>query len=214
MASPKTPVEWMGRPVSHPDDVHDLDVRAAVNEFSSKMPRHEAEQKAYDSHVREKRLDAAAHHLAGAKAAGAAGQHEEARKHGVLYGLHCKAVGFDHVGPVPPEVAARMRPGAIKVHSFKAHPGDTYAIAEHESIVPLDKSEKKEDAAELAKESCDFTAKTTRERCKNPRSRKVAGRYLCHWHADLAAKEDKRAENLTKAEELGRLLEIAVKIFQ
>lgn len=47
--------------------------------------------------------------------------------------------------------------------------------------------------------TCDYTAKTTKERCKNPRSRKVGDRYLCHHHADLAAKEDKKAEGLKKA---------------
>ncbi len=58
-----------------------------------------------------------------------------------------------------------------------------------------------EEAAELVKETCDYTAKSTKERCKNPRTRKVAGRYLCHHHADLAAKDDKKAETapLTKA---------------
>jgi hypothetical protein len=52
------------------------------------------------------------------------------------------------------------------------------------------------------KDTCDFTAKTTQERCKNPRSRKVSSRYLCHHHADLAAKEDKRDDKLTKGEDV------------
>ncbi len=202
MKTPKQPIQWMGRAVASEDDIHQLDTLSAVKEFSEGMPRHEAEQHAYDHHVREKRLDAAAHHLAGAKAALAAGQKDEAAKHGMLYHLHVSALGHEAVGPVPQEIQARIRPADQKIYNFKAHPGDAFAIQEHS----LGKSED----TELAKETCDYTAKTTAARCRNPRSRKVAGRYLCHHHVDLAAKEDRRAA-LDKAEVVLRLAAALIK---
>lgn len=240
---------WQGRPIADPEDVHDLEQRAAIHEFNDKMPRHEAEEHAYVNYVKEKRLEAAAHHLAGMKAAHGTGNMDEARKHGVMYELHLKALGLNPAGPVPPEVSAKAQRLDDKLYHFKPHAADLYALQDHHDEetkkaefeergkqllkkvsedVPRLEIKKSEspgkvavseqapgtdtdremtviEKAEMRHESCDYTAKTTHGRCKNPRSRKVAGRYLCHWHADLAAKEDHKAEkDLSKAETVDR----------
>src|SRR4051812_38087824 len=107
MADEKKPLAiaaWMGRPILNEEHGHDLERRAAINEFHRKQPRAEAEQAAHDDYVREHRQKAAAHHLQGMKAAQASGAHEDAKKHWMLYDTHLKALGLDSVGAVPPEI--------------------------------------------------------------------------------------------------------------
>ncbi len=116
---------WMGRPVLHPDHSEELETHAAVNEFGMKMPRAHAEQAAYDDYVTRQREQAAAHHLAGVKAAHGAGDMEAARKHGMMYAVHAKALGHEPVGPVPASIAAH---GSQKVYKFKPHKGDLFAL--------------------------------------------------------------------------------------
>lgn len=184
MNSPKAaPAQWLGRTIADQADVPELEHRAAALEFGKKMARPAAEAAAHDDYQKDRRLRAAAHHLQGVKASQGAGQMDEARKHGIMYELHMKKLGFDPHGPVPPEVTAKLgAPDRKSLYRFKAHPSDVFAL--EEAPEPMTKAE--------ARESCDFTAKTTKARCKNPRSRKVGGRFLCHHHADLAAKEDHR----------------------
>jgi hypothetical protein len=126
------PPSWLGRPILDHGHVMDLETRAAMNEFGHKMPRHEAEQKAHDDYVQEQRERAAAHHLAGLKAAGATGNHEDARKHWALYDMHLKALGKESIGAVPPEIEKRMmeETGQKPIYKFKAHKGDLYALHE------------------------------------------------------------------------------------
>jgi hypothetical protein len=96
------------------------------------MPRGQAEQSAHDSYVKENRERAAAHHLAGMKAAMATGNHQDARKHWALYDLHLKSLGKDSIGAIPPEVEKRMMEehGDKPLYKFKAHKGDLYALHE------------------------------------------------------------------------------------
>jgi hypothetical protein len=130
----KSPLaNWLGRPIVDAEDQHDLERRAAIHEFGSKMPRHEAEARAYEDYVRDRRLDAAAHHLAGVKAAQASGNMDEARKHGVLYELHMKALDLNPHGPVPPEVSSKLNgKDAPQIYRFKAHKGDHFALQDRE----------------------------------------------------------------------------------
>jgi hypothetical protein len=89
------------------------------------MPRDKAEGNAYDEYVKRQRLQAAAHHLAGMKAAHAGGDQETARKHSLMYKLHSEALGNEPVGPVHPDVAAQESAYKMK---FRPHKGDLYAL--------------------------------------------------------------------------------------
>ena len=164
--------QWLGRPIAHKDDTHDLETRAAIHEFHGQLPRHQAEQRAHDEYVKDKRLEAAAHHLSGLKAAQGAGQTEEARKHGALYELHLKALGHEPVGPVPPEVQQRLQaPDRDQLYRFRAHKGDVYALQERP---------KSEEGLEKAEKRCSW--KLGERRCKNAGYRQAGGRWWCHHH--------------------------------
>lgn len=116
---------WLGRPILHPDHANDLETNAAVNEFGLKMPRDKAEEGAYLDYVKGQRQQAAGHHLAGMRAARAAGDMEAARKHGLMYKLHSEALGNEPVGPVHPEVASQEQGYKMK---FRPHRGDLFAL--------------------------------------------------------------------------------------
>lgn len=127
MKEVKTPAMWAGRRILHPDHAVSLDMAAAKHEFGAGVTREQAEAKAYDDYVRGQRLDAAAHHLAGMKAARAAGDASSAQKHGAMYDAHLKAVGLEPIGPVPPEVQSRL--GTLSgQYRFKAHSGDLLTL--------------------------------------------------------------------------------------
>lgn len=121
------PPSWLGKPITHKDHIQGLEMDSAVNEFSNRMPRQQAEEKAYGDYTKQQQVEAAAHHLAGARAAHAAGDMESARKHSVMYNVHSKALGHEPVGPAHPAVTAHLakEPGQVK---FKAHRGDLFAV--------------------------------------------------------------------------------------
>ncbi len=137
-AKPPAPTEhaasWAGRVVAHKDHGPDLDAAAAIHEFHDHLPRAEAEEKAYKDYVKSQHTEAAAHHLLGMKAAAAGGDMESARKHGLMYELHSKALGHESVGPAHPSVQAHMEknPGKVK---FKPHRGDLFALDKKEEAV-------------------------------------------------------------------------------
>lgn len=170
--------QWLGRPINKDDDTHDLETRAAIHEFSDKLPRHEAEGKAYESYVRDSRLQAAAHHLSGMKAAQGAGQMDEARKHGALYETHLKALGLNPVGPVPHEVQSKVgAPDSEQLYRFKGHGGDRFAIQDHKEA-----AEKAPEGEKLDKSERSCAWKLGERRCKNSGSRQAASRWWCHVH--------------------------------
>jgi hypothetical protein len=119
---------WMGRPIAHPKHAEELERDAAFNEFGTKMSRDEAESAAYDNYSKRQRVEAAAHHLAGMKAARAGGDMEAARKHGAMYDLHVKALGHEPVGPTHPDVASYMAQNPGVGYKFKPHRGDLFAV--------------------------------------------------------------------------------------
>lgn len=130
-----TPPAWLGRPITHKDHAHELEMDAALNEFGpSRLPRSHAEEKAYQEYTKRQHTEAAAHHLAGMRAAHAAGDMESARKHSVMYGVHSKALGHDPVGPAHPSVAAHLQgnPGQVR---FKPHRGDLFAIQKPPAVI-------------------------------------------------------------------------------
>jgi predicted Zn-ribbon and HTH transcriptional regulator len=126
-SKPKAQPMWAEKyPVLEEAHGHDLDQRAAINEFHRKMPRDQAESAAHEDYRKEHSHRAAAHHLQGMKAAQSAGYMDEAKKHGEMYALHMKALGHDPMGPVPPEIKAQAEdPKFAKVYQFKNHGADT-----------------------------------------------------------------------------------------
>lgn len=120
---------WLGRyPVALAEHIPDLEQRAAVHEFGSKMPRHKAEEAAYADYKRDQLVEATAHHLVGMRAAHAAGQLEQAKRHGVMYGLGLKALGHTDLLSPPDDVASKAAHTPSEVYRFKAHPGDAFAL--------------------------------------------------------------------------------------
>ena len=203
----KSTATWLGRPIL--DDAHtpQLEMLAAANEFRDKLPRAKAEAKAFLDYVRDQRLDAAAHHLSGIKAASAAGDMETARKHGTMYYTHMRALGLNPLDAVPPEVLAKLNaPGRPRPTRFKAHVGDTLALTDARQDPSLAKALDAAHDARYARgltksektASCDWDpCSTTGGRCCNPRSRKVGDAYGCHHHADLMARDARAAERYT-----------------
>jgi hypothetical protein len=123
---------WLGNgqyPLVKPEHAEELEQHAAVNEFGMKMPRDKAEAEAYKGYKDRQHKEAAAHHLAGMKAAHGAGDMEAARKHSLMYGLHSKAIGHEPVGPAHPDVIAHLSSKPSKVYKFKPHHGDQLALS-------------------------------------------------------------------------------------
>jgi hypothetical protein len=124
--------QWSGRDILDKDHAGDLDRESALHEFDGKLPRHEAEDKAYSSYTKTQHAKAAAHHLTGIKLAEASGDSREAGKHGLMYQLHLQALGHETVGPVPDEVQQHLKGGSAddgkSIYKFKVHPGDIYVL--------------------------------------------------------------------------------------
>jgi hypothetical protein len=124
--------QWAGRDVTEASHGTDLDRDAALHEFDGKLPRHEAEDKAYGEYKHQTHAKAAAHHLQGIKLAEAAGDNREGRKHGLMYQLHLKQLGHEPVGPVPKEVQQHLDAASgsegHKFYNFKPHRGDIFVL--------------------------------------------------------------------------------------
>lgn len=146
----KTQHMWMDRyPITDPKHTHDLETGAAIHQFMSRLPRHEAEALSHAEYKKGQIVESAAHHLSGMKAAHAAGSMDEAKKHGVMYALALQQLGHDPVGPVPPEVSGKTKDleTTSPVYRFRAHKADTYSIPEEPAAVQ--KSEELEKAGLL-----------------------------------------------------------------
>lgn len=121
--------KWQGKyPIVDADHVHGLETAAAINEFSHKMPRHEAEEKAHGQYIREQLVGAAAHHLAGIRAAQGAGDVESVKKHGLMYQLAMRSLGHNPMEEPPAEVLNHKNHELQNVYRFKAHPADAFAM--------------------------------------------------------------------------------------
>ena len=127
MDASKPKAKWLEKyDISSPDHVNDLETQSAIHEFNHKLPRHEAEKKAYDDYVRDRTLEAAAHHLAGMRAAQGAGDMDAARQHGTMYTLALKQLGHPEVGEVPTEITNKMKHEPSKLYRFKGHDSDSF----------------------------------------------------------------------------------------
>lgn len=134
----KTPL-WLDRhQILDPAHADWLETQAAISEFGNGMPREEAEAKAYADYKRKHSAQAAAHHLAGMRAASG----EEAKQHGAMYALHCKHLGCDPSGPVPDEVKAFLNSDDFKHPvKFSAHKADSFVLDTPKPIEQMGKNE-------------------------------------------------------------------------
>lgn len=106
-------------------DAPELEAAAAMHEIGEGMPRHAAEERAHRAWLARQLTHAAAHHLAGTRAAHAAGDQDAATRHATHYAVAMKALGYPVVGEPPPEIAALARdPRHTQVVQFKGHPAD------------------------------------------------------------------------------------------
>lgn len=125
--------KWLDKyDILDPDHVQELETSAAIGEFHSKKPRHEAEDEAYDKYKRSKLVESAAHHLVGTKAAYAAGDKETAKKHAAMMMLALKGIGHDNPLDPPPEVLDKAKNTPASITKFRAHPGDAFTVKDHE----------------------------------------------------------------------------------
>lgn len=118
---------WNGRKIAKEDDAHDLESRAAINEFSHRMPRADAEHRAHFEYKQDKHREAAAFHLQGLKASQAAGSQEEGHKHGLMFQLHLKALGLNPMDAVPHEIQS-LADKQDKFYKFKPHRSDIFLL--------------------------------------------------------------------------------------
>lgn len=127
---------WQGRAIAEKDHANDLDREAAMHEFGNKLPRGEAEEKAYGDYRKDQHARAAAHHLQGMKAAQASGNMDEARKHGILYDQHMKGLGHESsIGHVPSSVSRYVAEDDKGPYKFKAHSGDRFVLDKSEDTM-------------------------------------------------------------------------------
>lgn len=121
-------VVWQGRQVIDQQHVPQLEAEAAINEFSRGMSRQNAEHQAYQRYRRDRVLEAAAHHAQGLKTAMAAGQPDEAQRHGAMYVQNMRHLGLDPIGAIPEEVRSRMQaPDRQQLYRYKGHAADDFS---------------------------------------------------------------------------------------
>lgn len=120
--------QWSGRTILDPNDAHQLEQDAATYEFKHRMPREDAEHRAYHEYQQKKHREAAAYHLKGIRASQAVGDGEEGRKHGAMYQLHMQALGLNPMDAVPGDIKSMAETAPEKFYRFKAHKGDLYAL--------------------------------------------------------------------------------------
>jgi len=123
----KPKAKWLDKyDIADPEHVSDLETQSAIHEFNHKLPRHEAEKKAYDDYIQERTEESAAHHLAGMRAAQGAGDMDAARQHGALYQMALKQLGHPEVGEVPTSITNRLKHQPPKLYRFKGHDSDSF----------------------------------------------------------------------------------------
>jgi hypothetical protein len=123
-------------PISDAEHVHHLDTLSAIHEFGSKLPRHEAEEKAYEDYKKDRHIESAAHHYNGLKAAHAVGDMETAKKHAVFYSLASKSLGLNPHDEPSEEISNKAKYEPTGITKFKPHKSDLFLLnkdKDHES---------------------------------------------------------------------------------
>lgn len=141
MAAQAKAAKWLDRyPITDANHVSDLEQRAAVHEFGGKMPRHAAEERAYHDYRRDQVVEATAHHLAGMRAAHAAGLTKEAARHATMYVLGLRALGHSNAISPPDEVASKALHTPPEVYRFKTHPADSFSLTQLSKVEEFKKA--------------------------------------------------------------------------
>lgn len=129
---------WKGREVLDAGHGGDLDRAAAVYEFGHKLPRDQAEDKAYQDYLRDQRRQGAAHHYQSMLAANATGDTEGARAYNLLYSVHARELGLNPSAPVADDIRSLMDAAANKPgRRFMSHPSDSLPLLRAESLLAL-----------------------------------------------------------------------------
>lgn len=130
------PTLWMNKyPVSSKDHIEELEQNAAIGQFHGGLPKEKAEAQAHKEYVQRERMKAAAHHLAGMKAAHIAGDLQTAKKHSDMYGHHMKALGHKEIGEPPASITGMANKEPFKMR-FRPHKGDMFAMDTAVSSAP------------------------------------------------------------------------------
>jgi hypothetical protein len=125
--SKQTP-NWNGRPILDQLHADALTHDSAHREFGEGLAQTDAEEMAYKNYAKKHHQDAAAHHFRGMNRTKDNGDLEAAKKHGLMYGLHMKALGHDALDEVPEDIKA-LADQAEENHKehFKSHKADILA---------------------------------------------------------------------------------------
>jgi hypothetical protein len=100
---------WLEHPIADEAHAKELERLAAHYEFDWKLPREEAEARAYREYSQRQHAEAAAHHLRMADRARNSGYPDEGRLHYEMYRLHAKRLGEPHgQASIPPAVQAHL----------------------------------------------------------------------------------------------------------
>jgi hypothetical protein len=136
MATKPGKVMWGKKyPIMDAEHIPDLEHATAVYEFGHSMPREQAEHKAWNEYWVQRHREGAAAHYRGMKAAAAAGDIEEAQKHGALFGMHMERLGEDPMDKLPGEVEKLVNAeGKERTYKFKAHPTDMIFAPKEELV--------------------------------------------------------------------------------
>lgn len=146
--------KWLDKyTILDPEHKHDLDTRAAINEFMKRLPRHEAEAAAHAEYRHDQLVESAAHHYNGLMSSHATGAKDEAKKHAVMYALAMKDLGHDPVAAPPPEVASKAKNISLTdpSHKFKAHPADSFVLPSPQEMEQMQEASKKKPLAKSIK---------------------------------------------------------------
>lgn len=139
------PSHWRGMIILHEAHAPELEARAAVHELGNGLAPQDAHERAYAEYLHGHMTRAAAHHLAGLRAAHAAGDVETAARHGMTYGVIMRTLGHDPHGAPPPEIHEMSSdPLLTHVYDYRPHGLDAVlaeVVRQKKGGEPLKRSE-------------------------------------------------------------------------
>lgn len=122
---------WRGRQITDPTHAHDLEQRAAIHEFETKVPKEAAEDMAWKDYAKTQHQKAAAKHWSGMLAGKATGDHAESVKHATMYSQHLQKLGLNPNGRIPPEIEQHLDTNKDEpFYRFQPHPADGFLFSQ------------------------------------------------------------------------------------